>query len=178
MGTVTKSSAPAAARAAAPHRDVQFTGEQGRGRGRRVQFLEDHPDVRPGPPEPAEHARQRVEQRGPDEPDPQPPGLPARGAARVDRREAHLGERAARPGEEGIARGGGENAARGAVEQPLADLAFECGDLGRERRLGDAERRRGAAEMLVLGERQSVAKMTGFHAVTIRGKYDEGIRQR
>ncbi len=48
-------------------------------------------------------------------------------------------------------------------EQPGTDLPLELQDLLAERRLGDAEMRRGIGEVQMLGDREEITQLAKFH---------------
>ena len=87
------------------------------------------------------------------------PVLAARRAARVLDRGVDRGEDLAAALEQHLAGGRELDAARGAVEQRLAELGLEAADLLRERRLRDVQPRGGAAEVPLLGDGDEVAQV-------------------
>ena len=82
----------------------------------------------------------------------------ASSTARVDR-----GEDLAAALEQHLAGGRELDAARGAVEQRLAELGLEAADLLRERRLRDVQPLGGAAEVPLLGDGDEVAQVPELH---------------
>ncbi len=74
-----------------------------------------------------------------------------------------LGQDAAGPGDQRPAGLGDRDLPRGALDEGQPDLPLEPPDLLGERRLGDVLAGRGAGEVLLLGERDEVAKLAQFH---------------
>src|SRR4051794_31478973 len=72
-------------------------------------------------------------------------------------------QHAARLLEQRTARGGQRDAALRAVEEPDAELLLELADLLADRRLGDVEPLRGAAEVQLFGDGDEVPEMAEFH---------------
>src|SRR5690349_18932272 len=83
---------------------------------------------------------------------------------RLERQLIHYPQDAHGILEERVARERGHNPARRAVEQRRPDLVLEVAQLARERRLGDTEELRGAADGLVLDGRDEVAQVTQLDA--------------
>ena len=78
--------------------------------------------------------------------------------ARVDR-----GQDLAAALEQHLAGGRELDAARGPVQQRLAELGLEAADLLRERRLRDVQALGGAAEVPLLGDGDEVAQVSELH---------------
>ena len=103
------------------------------------------------------------EQRRADEAHPQPAGLSGVDAPGGGHRDVELGQH--RPGvaQERLAGGGQLDPAAGAVQQPAAELLLEPADLLAQRRLGDVQAGRGAAEVQLLGDGDEVTQLAKFH---------------
>ena len=101
--------------------------------------------------------------RGAGETDREPPVLAARGAAGVLNRGIDRRQNLSAPLEQYLAGGRELDAARGAVQERLAELGLEAADLLGERRLRDVKPRGGSAEMPLLGDGDEVAQMPELH---------------
>jgi hypothetical protein len=135
-----------------------------------VHLEQREPDVRQVHAEEAEHVRQDAGvDRRLDEPHAEPPDLPPGGALGRAPRALRLGERQACFREEGEAGGGELHAARDAREERRADVALEVADLPAQRRLGDVQARRRAAEVQLLGDGDEVAQVAELHGGLPRG---------
>lgn len=86
-------------------------------------------------------------------------GTAVRGVHRVQGRAALAEQHRSGPGE--------RDAAAVPFEQRHAEAPFELADRPRQRRLGDAQAARGAAEVQFLGDRDEVAKLPRLHPATV-----------
>ena len=107
-----------------------------------------------------------MERGGAREPDPDPPGIAAAGAARCGDSMLDPVEDRARFGEQCLTRLGQLDAARFAPEELDFELGFERTDLLAQRRLLNPEPRRCAGDMTLLGDGDEIAKMPQFHCDT------------
>ncbi len=110
---------------------------------------------------------QHPAQRGAQEADGQPAGLAAPGTGRFQRGEVEVAQHLLGAPQERPARGGGVHAVPGAVEEPHAQLGLQVLDLLGQRRLRDAERGGGPAEVRVFGQGQRVAQVSKLHQPTL-----------
>ena len=92
---------------------------------------------------------------------PYSPRAARRASSTAESKAARISRRAL---EQRLAGGSELDAARGPVEQRLAQLGLEAADLLRERRLRDVQPLGGAAEVPLLGHGDEVAQVPQFHS--------------
>ena len=83
--------------------------------------------------------------------------------ARLARGQARLVQQGARCGHKRLPRRGELHAPAVAGEELRAHRGFELLDVERERRLGDGQALRGAAEVQLFGQHQEIAQVAEFH---------------
>ncbi|GAB3907879.1 hypothetical protein GCM10027612_81570 [Microbispora bryophytorum subsp. camponoti] len=139
-------------RGLAQQADVDGLVPQGGDLRRRGHLADVQADAGETLPEVAEQTGQDGQGEGGGEADPQAPGPAAADSPRGGQPVGEIGEGAPGGGQQFATRPGQGDTSRLANEQRVTHLVLQAADLLAERRLGDAQARRGVAEVQLLGE--------------------------